>query len=410
MKKIVVSLLGLTLVACSSVTGVSDYLSGDDNAIKPSPLPEYENSLPLNFLWQSDAGAGFAGQSVNLVPAVSEDSVFAADREGLVFAFDKANGNERWERETELNISAGPGVGEGLVVVGSSGAEILALNAEDGATLWKVNVSSEVLAVPVVVDGVVIVRTIDGRLYGLDATSGGQKWIYDWQVPILTLRGTSTPAADAGMVVVGFATGKMAALSVEEGDLLWEASVSIPTGRTDLERMIDIDADPLIDDGYVYTATFQGELANIELESGVMLWKREISVYAGVAVDWGQLYVTDHESNLWAIDPANGASVWKQIDLQMRKLTAPVVQGDYVVVGDSDGYLHWLSREDGHFVAKTQIDDEGILSTPVVVDDVLYVLTKSGQLEAISIGENVPVANEVDKPDTEKSLWKFWGE
>jgi len=409
MKRLLVLLAGLVfLAACSAVENVSDYFAGDDNAEPPSPLPEYVNTLPINILWEASVGDGLSGQNVKLVTAVGGDRVFAADREGVVAAFNKTNGDELWEQDTELAVAAGPGYGEGIVVVGTSDAEVLALNEENGSTIWKVNVSSEVLAVPKIVDGTVVVRTIDGRLYGLDAENGHQKWIYDWQVPILTLRGISTPAIDEGMIVIGFATGKLAALNLSDGDLLWEASISIPSGRTDLERMIDIDADPLIDDGYVYVATFQGELASIELESGVVLWKRDISAYAGVDVDWGQLYISDQVSDVWAVDPTNGATVWKQIDLQARHLTAPVVQGDYVVVGDFEGYLHWMSRNDGGFVAKIEVDSKGILSTPIVSDDVLYVLTNSGNLAAISLGENVPAATEIEKPTEEKSIWKFW--
>ena len=405
MKQRLLMVVGVLCISgCSSISGL---FSGNEGAEQASPLPEYVNTLPLNPLWSASVGDGFDGQVVKLVATLSDERVFAADRKGVVAAFNKIDGERLWEKETDLAIAAGPGYGEALVVVGTSDAEVLALNEQDGSIVWKVEVSSEVLAVPQIADGVVVVRTIDGRLYGLDAKNGSQKWFYDWKVPILSLRGTSSPVISNDIIIIGFATGKLAALSLQEGDLLWESSVAIPKGRTDLERMVDIDSDPLVDDGYIYVATFQGQLASLELETGVVLWKREISAFAGMAIDWGQLYVVDYNSNVWAVDPANGASVWKQIDLTARQLTAPVVQGDYVVVADFEGYLHWMNRSDGAFVAKREIDDDGIMSAPVVQDGVIYSLSNAGQLTAISIGDNIPQADVIEKPAS-SSGWKFW--
>ena len=400
-------LIGLGILLLSGCSSLSGLFSSDDNTKRASPLPEYVDTLQVNLLWDTSVGGGFEDQVVKLVASVSDERVFAADRNGLVAAFNKTNGEGLWERETELAIAAGPGYGEALVVVGTSDAEVLALNEDDGSVVWQVEVSSEVLAVPQVADGVVVIRTVDGRLYGLDAENGQQKWFYDWKVPVLSLRGTSSPVISDDIVLIGFATGKLAALSLQEGDLLWESSVAIPKGRTDLDRMVDIDSDPVVDDGYIYVATFQGQLASLELETGVLLWKRDISAYTGMAIDWGQLYVTDYNSNVLAVDPSNGASVWKQIDLTARHLTAPVVQGEYIVVADFEGYLHWMSRANGAFVAKLEIDDEGISSTPVVQDGVLYSLTNDGQLAAISIGDNIPQAIVVEKPES-SSWWKLW--
>ncbi|MBT5230694.1 MAG: outer membrane protein assembly factor BamB [Methylococcales bacterium] len=397
----------LSVASCSSLTG---YFAGEDNAEPPEPLPEYDNTLQVNVLWDASVGDGFAKQIVQLVPAVGGDRVFAADRAGTVMAFNKTTGEELWENETELAIAAGPGYGSGLVIVGTSDAEVLALNESDGSVAWKVNVTSEILAVPRIADDVVVVRTIDGRLYGLELSTGLQKWFFDWPVPVLTLRGTSAPALTSDMAVVGLSSGKVNALDLSDGELQWESSVSIPSGRTDLERMIDIDADPLISDGNAYIATYQGELAALEVETGVVLWKRKISAYAGLVADWSQLYVVDDRSSVWAVDPDNGASFWKQSDLAMRKLTAPVVQGDYVVTADYEGYLHWLSRSDGSFVAKLEVDDAGISTSASVVDDVLYVLSNDGLLMAVSIGENIPQPAEVEKPAEEESgsWWKPW--
>jgi outer membrane protein assembly factor BamB len=229
------------------------------------------------------------------------------------------------------------------------------------------------------------VQAADGNITALNKTDGRQLWVYDRSVPVLTLRGTSTPAVEHGLVVAGFSNGKLAAISAEKGFALWESNIAIPSGRSELERMIDIDADPVIVGNAVYVATFQGRIAVINLQNGEAGWKRDMSSHAGLGVDFSQVYVTDDMSHVWALTRNSGASVWKLNHLQHRSLTAPVPFGQYVAVGDFEGYLHLLSRQDGRIVGRVKVDSKGISARPLVQNDILYVYGNSGTLAAYAL-------------------------
>jgi outer membrane protein assembly factor BamB len=376
---VAIVLLSTGLGGCAWMSG------GKDNTEPPAPLTSIDSRLEVETLWSTRVGVGSKKQVLKLVPAVAEGRVFAADRKGRVQAVDAASGKRLWETATEAPISGGPGVGDGLVLVGTTGGEVLALDAEDGALRWRVPVSSEVLSVPRAAEGVVVVLTADGKVFGLSVEDGRRRWIFERSVPVLTLRGTSSPALANGLVVGGFASGKLASLGARDGRLLWETSIAVPSGRTELERLVDISADPVVDGDVVYVVTFQGRVAAVALESGRMLWVRDMSSYAGLGVDGRQVYVTDDKSHVWALDHRNGASLWRQDKLSSRALTAPVPHGGAVAVADFEGYLHWLSREDGSFLARVRVDRAGILAPPVVVGDTLYVHGRSGALAAYRI-------------------------
>lgn len=378
----------LAIVALSLALGGCAWMGnwlqgGEDNSTPPAELVSFTPVLEVETLWSTQIGAGADKQLVKLVPAVTPDRVYAADRRGRVVAIEAASGRQVWNAETEVRISAGPGVGEGLVLVGTSDGETLALDGADGALKWRVSVSSEVLSVPRALDGVVVVATMDGKVYGLEATDGRQRWVYDRTVPVLALRGASTPALTQGRAIGGFASGKLASLDLRDGRPQWEATIAVPRGRSELERLVDISADPILVGDVVYVVSFQGRIAAVSVDSGRIIWARDFSSYTGLTTDGSQLYVVDDQSHVWALYARNGASVWKQDKLQARSVTAPAVHGDAVVVGDFEGYLHWLSREDGELLARTRVDDEGIGTAPVVVDDTLYVLGKGGTLKAL---------------------------
>jgi len=280
-------------------------------------------------------------------------------------------------------ISGGPAVGDGLVVVGTNKGEVFALDAATGERRWQAGVSSEVLAPPAVGSGVVAVRTLDGRLFGLDARTGKRRWIYDSPVPVLSLRGTGEPVIAGELVLNGFDGGRLVALLAADGRVEWEQQVAVPRGRSELERMVDMDSRPVVVDDAVYVTAFQGRVAALDLLSGDVLWDRDLSSYAGVAVDAAAVYVSDAEGFVWALDRFSGNSLWRQADLEQRRVTAPVRLGDYVVVGDEEGMLHWLSVEDGRFVARTRVDGAGISSTPATGrDGRLYVYGNSGEITA----------------------------
>jgi outer membrane protein assembly factor BamB len=380
---VVLPLLIVLLGGCSTISG---WFGGDDNAVPPAELEAIPDPVQLKELWSRGIGVGYDKQSVNLVPTVSGSYVLAADRDGRVVEMSAETGKKLWETKTDAPISAGPGAGEGLVLVGTSDAEVLALSIDDGAIVWRTQVSSEVLAVPRIDLGVVVIQTADGAIAGLSSSDGRQLWISDHSVPVLTLRGTSSPAVERGAVVAGFANGKVAALTTLNGFQVWETSISIPQGRSELDRLVDVDANPIIAGETVYVVSFQGKIAIIDLRSGNLGWTRDMSSYAGLGVDFSQIYVTDVDSKVWALSRDNGAAVWKQEKLHNRALTAPVPFGSYVAVGDFEGYLHLLSTYDGRIAGRVKVDSKGIAERPLVVGDVIFVYGKGGTLAAYTLG------------------------
>jgi outer membrane protein assembly factor BamB len=379
-------LLAGLLTGCSTMSSFFDgILGGEDNSEPPAELQELTDEVNLKKLWSANVGVGYDEHFINLVPGASHNQVFVADRKGRVDAFDVETGKRNWNVKTDESISAGPGAGEGLVLVGTSDGYVLALDALNGDVLWKVRVSSEVLSVPRIDIGRVIVQTADGTIAALSAADGQQLWMYDRSVPALTLRGTSSPAVERGVVVAGFSNGKLVGISAEKGFAAWESNVAIPSGRSELERMVDIDGDPVIIGNAVYVTTFQGRIAVVDVQSGESGWKRDMSSYTGLDVDFSQVYVTDDESHVWALARNTGASVWKLDQLQYRSLTAPVSFDEYVAVGDFEGYVHLLSRYDGHIAGRVKVDSKGITARPRVLNDVLYVYGNSGTLAAYAL-------------------------
>jgi len=369
-----------------SLSGLSDFMGEEDNAEPPNELLEITPEIELNVIWQEQVGVGSGGMYLRLVPAVSSDMIIVADRSGLVQARNLSDGEMIWEVETEQAISAGPGLGDGTVLFGTSDAEIIALNIYDGTTRWNKNVSSEVLSIPTAGRGVVVVRTVDGRLTALDELNGEELWLYERSVPPLSLRGTGSPVLDGNRVITGYASGKLISLRLRDGKVEWESTVAIPQGRSELERLVDLDTDPLIIDDVIYIASFQAGVFAVAMQDGqVLWWRKEISSYSGLSADWRYLYLSDEVSDIWTLDQRNGAALWKQDELHQRQLTAPVVHKDYLVVGDFEGYLHWLSQFDGRQVGRIQIGDEPISAAPVVADDVLYAYGKDGILVAVTL-------------------------
>lgn len=377
----IIWMVSLTISGCAWFT---EYFSKDTQE-PPSALTSFDETYNVVRLWSTDTGAGSDKKLLKLTPVVTDSTIFVADHKGKVQAIELETGNRLWETETKLEISAGPGAGYGLVLVGTRNAEVLALKESDGSVLWRTPVSSEVLSVPQVSAGVVIVRTLDGRTRALDVDTGNRLWIYDRRQPALTLRGNSSPAVNQEIGLVGFDNGKLAALLLKNGRLIWESAIAVPRGRSELERLVDIDGDPVILDGVVYVVSYQGNVAALALDTGRLLWIRKMSSYAGLDVADTQLYVTDDQSGVWALDRNSGASLWKQDKLKWRSLTAPVVMNNLVVVGDFEGYLHWLSQEDGHMVARSRTDSSGLTSAPIVVGENLIVQGRSGELTAFRI-------------------------
>ena len=378
-------LFALTLVLLSGC-GTKDYVKnlfgGEDNTDPPTPLVEIETLAEIIKLWSKDTGKGSTKQFLKLTPSHIQGKVFVADVRGNLLAIDATSGNILWENDADLSVTGGPGSSETLTMIGSEEGDVLAYASESGDFLWQAKVSSEVLAAPQEAYGIVVVRTIDGKIYGLDAHDGSRLWIYDRTVPALTLRGTSNPVITGDVVIAGFDGGRLAAIELHTGKLIWETSVSLASGRSQLERMVDIDSDPMIIGNDIYVATFQGRLASVALENGRITWTRDISSYAGLTSDGKNIYITDDQSHVWALERSSGNSVWKQENLFARQVTAPATIGDLVVVGDLEGYLHWMDKSSGQFVARTQVSKNPILAPPVAVEDIIYAYSSDGTLGA----------------------------
>ena len=359
-------------------------LRGKDTSEPPAPLTSIEEKVVLEQVWERRIGSGHDGQFVRLMPAFVGDRIYVADRKGRVFALLAETGDELWEVNTRARISAGVDAGEGLVVAGTSDGEVLALGIDDGAERWRARVPSEVLSVPRIEGGMVVVQTVDGTLTGLAAGSGERRWAFDRSMPPLTLRGSSTPAAGGGVVIAGLANGRLALIAVEQGRAAWELAVAEPRGRSELERMVDLDADPVIVGSKVYAVSYQGQIAAVDIPSGQVDWRRDMSAYAGLGVDFSQVYVTDDKSQVWALNRRDGASLWKQDALRLRDLTAPVPFNDLVAVGDFEGHVHLLARFDGDLIGRLRTDSRGIADLQVVGDR-LYVLGNGGLLTVLKV-------------------------
>ncbi len=368
-------LLLLALAGCSA-------FSAKDNADPPAELVDLEPQLRVRTLW-SESFAGANGAFLKIVPALDNGRLYIAEPRGRVTALEAESGKELWSVDLDAPISGGPGVNNGLLAVGTLEAELILLDAEDGSLRWRKPVSSEIMSVPAIGRGRVVCRTIDGRVTAYATDSGESRWTYDRSVPVLTLRGDSSPILNEAQVLVGFANGKLVALSLDTGAPNWEATITTATGRTELERVVDIDAELKPVEGTVYAAAYHGELAAVSEVSGVVLWRREISSYAGLDADWRQIYITDEADHIWSLDATNGATLWQQKALHARRLTAPSMVEGNLVVGDFDGYLHWLSQYDGKLLARTRVGGDAIRIKPLVYDGIVYVLDDSGTLTAL---------------------------
>jgi len=367
------------------ISGLSDAIFGeDDTADPPAVLTEYPMELQFDVLWKESVGDGPDKQFLKLIPVVQADRIYAADREGTLQARNSGNGDLVWEAETDLAFSAGPGLGRQTVIMGGTAGEVVAFDIGSGAQKWLTNVPSEVQAVPLITNGVVIIRTTDGKVIALREEDGVQLWLSEGSVPALSVRGAGKPANNENTLIIGSANGKMQALQLSDGKSLWEATIAIPTGRSEIERLVDLDVDPVISRGAIYISSFQGGTSSVSEVDGDVIWRNpEVSSYTGISADFRYLYISDINSEVSQLDQRSGAALWKQKDLHNRQLTAAVVSDNYVVVGDFEGYVHWLSISDGRLLGRIQITDSPIEAKPVVADGIVYIYAKDGALAAI---------------------------
>lgn len=373
---------------------------GDANLREPAPVPDVEDpQFRVQSVWSHRVGRGTEGDYLRLRVVAEDDRIYAAARNGRVVAREADSGKRVWSRDTGAGITGALGHGEDKLLLGTERGQVMALDRTDGSVLWRAQVSSEVLAPPAENRGVVAVHTGDGKLFGLEADSGAQRWIYDRSVPVLTLRATSRPQAVDTHFVDGFASGRLIAADARTGELAWESTIAVPRGRSEIERMVDIASAPVIRDDHAYVAAFQGRVVALELATGQVGWNREISSFSGLDVSDDAVYVVDERDRLWALDRESGSTLWRQEALRDRRLSAPTVHGDHLLLADGQGHFYVLHREDGRVVARHRLRaeppvdgtglkprrDRRVLNAPLVVDDRVVVIDRDGYLQSLRL-------------------------
>lgn len=368
----------LMLGGCSTI---GDWISGKNNVAMPAKLVEFNQTASFNVRWHSELGD--SARNI-LHPAIGKDAIYGVSGKGMLTRLDGATGKQVWRIDSGIFISGGVGIGSGIVVFGSEKGDVLAYG-EDGKLRWKSKVSSEVLSAPQVADDVVVVRSGDGHIVGLNVADGKLLWSYERSTPALVVRSHAGVVVQRGVVFAGFAAGKLAAISLKDGSVLWENAVSQPRGNTELERISDITSNPVVDDEQVCAIAFQGRLACFDVAQGSPLWTRDISGDKGMMLLRKFLYLSDASGTLMALDKTTGNTLWKNEQLNLRETATPYTLGDFTVAGDFEGYLHALNREDGRFVARTRLDNTAIQGEPIMFDGGLLVQTQGGGLYSLSL-------------------------
>lgn len=378
-----VALIGGLLLAagCMAPGDYIDKWFGSGPAQKPAELVTFKPTAVARIAWQGSVGSA---DKYAFSPAVSKDAVYAAAASGQIVRIDPAGGKVLTRMDTKTGLSGGIGTDGRVILVGTAKGEVLALDTA-GKQLWKAQLTSEILSAPQVDQGVVVVRTGDGRIYALDALTGARKWLYQRSLPALSVRSHVGVVVSRGAVFAGFAGGRLVALALDTGNVGWEATVALPKGATELERVADVSSLPVLDGKQACAVAFQGRVACFDLVQGTPNWARDVSSISGMAVDDQNVYVADDKSAVIAFEKAGGASLWKQDKLFGRYVSGPVVTGKYVAVGDLQGYVHFLSREDGSFAARIATDGSPILTQPREFNNGVLVQTVKGGVFAITV-------------------------
>ena len=395
--------LALLLVSgCSTVTNL--FQTEKEKADDPVKLAKISNPITIKKLWSVDIGKGEGKLSVRQKPAIDNDAVYAADSDNALVAIDRGTGKIKWKTKPNTDtqtvnwkvweskaipfaLTGGPAVYSGLVALGGRNGEVFAFNALDGKMLWKSMVSSSVISAPLVTFDTVVVRANDGKVHGLDLSTGAKKWQFDRGLPSLSVRGNGSPVLGPGMIFIGFEDGTLIALNQQDGKRIWEQLIAKPDGRTELERMADIDGEIQVGDREVFATSYHNSTMALAINNGQPIWAREVGGYAGVGLMSDRLFITDKNSNVWALDRNSGNDIWKQEGLLRHGLTTPVVQGAYVVLADRQGKAHWLDAQTGEIKALVDVGG-AVLGSPVVSDDgIVYIQTVDGTVSAYSLAQ-----------------------
>ncbi|WP_421569604.1 outer membrane protein assembly factor BamB [Stenotrophomonas sp. PD6] len=388
-------LMGVALSGCTTVKG---WFAGKDaeakKAQEPAELVKFEPTAKVDRIWSANVGKGEGRIGVRQGPVVADGRVYAAAIYGGVHALDLQTGKTIWtyqpakvKKQDKLRLSGGPGVGEGLVVIGTLDGQVIALDANDGSEKWRAKVPGEVISAPAVGQGIVFVRSNDGRVTAFDASNGTQKWFNPRELPALTVRGNAPVVVGPGVLFIGNDDGSVAALAMQDGRTIWDQMVANGEGRTELERMSDIDGAPVLEGNTLFVSSFKSQTMAIEGPTGRPLWARDHGGGGGLALTSGNVFVTDNKGGVFGLDKASGTAMWSQTGLARRSLTGPAIQGDYVVVGDYKGYLHWLRTDNGELAARAKSGGDALLAQPVVADGILLVQNVDGKLTAFRLAQ-----------------------
>lgn len=380
--RILVLFLCALIQAC---TQVDDYMLGKDNTPKPKDLKQIEPQIKVSQNWSSPVGkAHKTNEYLKLKPVVRGDIIYTADASGLVQAVSKSDGTIKWSTHLKHGIVSGPTVADGFVAVGTNASSLALLDQADGKELWQNKVSGEILSPPALSHKKVIAKTIDGKVFAFDAANGKQLWSAEHGSPSLVLKASSSPIIVGNLVLIGFSDGKLDALELQTGRLVWQRSIAYATGTSDVERLVDIDSDPIVKDNVAYLASYQGYIGALSLADGQFIWRKPGSVYKNMVLSSNTLYLTDSNDVIWSLDRRTGHVNWKQTSLKARGLTEPVLIGHDLVVGDKTGYLHFIGSQTGELIARSQLSG-GVSISPSVAGRNLYVLTNNGMLNQLSV-------------------------
>ena len=355
----------------------------EDESLLPAELIEFTETVDVDQQWKASVGKGHEGLGIALNPTTDGETVYAASFNGNVIAINANNGRKIWKQSFDFSFTAGPTYKDGILVLGTNNGELINIDSMTGEILWTTTVSSEILAPVAIKDDQIFVRSVDGNLTAFLSNNGSLMWTANHRVPRLSLRGTTSPEVFANAVLSGFDDGKVSAYDLVDGSLLWETMLTPPGGRTEIEKINDIDAPMTIVGNELYVGSYQGALAALALESGDIIWLTEASIYAGMAVDEDAVFVSESDGSVMALSRFTGREIWKKDNLLNRYPSAPVIIGDSIIVGDLEGYLHWLDKESGETQQRISIGKDKISSVPLVMEDTVIVQTDGGNLVSV---------------------------
>jgi len=377
------------LLVTATITGTLVGCSSETDTVIMAPVPLVNSNFVPHEEWNSEIGYGVSHYYSKLKPVSAYDSIYLASRNGEVKSISPENGKTMWQVKLDsgqaTRLSGGITASNSSLYIGSENGVIYAIDAKTGETTWTSQVAGEVLSSPAVDAGLVIVNTSDGNLVALDQNTGKQRWTIVSEVPNLTLRGDSSPVALSGGVFWGTSSGRLAAAISSHGQMIWQQTVGIPKGATEIERLVDVDSSPLVIGGILYSIGYNGQLIAVDLRSSKVSWKRPYSSASDMATDGGRLFIVADHDHLVAVDSRSGLEIWTNKQLENRLLTNPVVINGYLVVGDSEGYLYWLERSTGAFVAQQFIDESGLAVAPLELPDGYLVVTRNGDVKKLTI-------------------------